>query len=82
LGDDMSLQEYLNQETKRLKKDRNKQSESMKYKMNEKNLDDLNVPDNDDLKIYDDLEGKNLEIRFENKKFDSRKHGNLILLLV
>ncbi len=73
----MSLQEYLNIETKRLKKDRSKLSESMK--LNNKNCENPEVEeqhkDNNDLVIYKNLEDKDFDIKNGKRNFKFEKKG-------
>ena len=65
--DDVSLQEYLNIETQRLKKDRSKLNESSKKNLNIEN----------ELIVYDNLKEKNLDLKQKNKhKFEKRDKNN------
>ena len=72
----MSLQEYLNIETKRLKKDRTKLSESLK--LNNKNIENLRENKDqavNDLVIYKSFEDKELDIKNKKIKFKFEKKG-------
>jgi len=72
----LSLQEYLNIETKRLKKDRTKLSESLK--LNNKNIENLRENKDqavNDLVIYKSFEDKELDIKNKKIKFKFEKKG-------
>lgn len=79
----MSLQEYLNIETKRLKKDRTKLNESMK--LNNKNSENLRENKDEaenNLVIYKNFEDKELDIKNGKKKFKFEKKGKNFLLIL
>ncbi len=76
----MSLQEYLNIETKRLKKDRSKLGESIKLNKNNnlnsihEKIDNKDFEEND-LVVYENNGDKDLDIKNEKKKLKFEKKG-------
>lgn len=69
MGDDLSLQEYLNQETKRLRKDRSRLNESFNKILNQ-NKENFDNSNNYKESLY--LNDKNDKL--DNKFFENKKN--------
>ena len=71
-------------ETKRLKKDRTKLSESLRLNNNNENLENLDgkEPEENDLAVYNNFDDKDLDIKNGKKKLKFEKKGNLFFYIV